>query len=209
MSETETAAAAPATTPANWNERFDWLYKEMELHLARQDATRRVNYQRATWTLLTSTAFVALSGAAKKPQLQGVIGKIIQGRIESEEELILIIGLLLIVSFVYLFLKVIQVYLPRNTQYPFSLLGKEAELGRPVSKDEDPVGNDAFNRARWDEAIKQYFIPEDQFRSKILIEYIRVDTEQMVQISRMTKHLNQAFIAMCFVALFSLLLFLI
>ena len=197
------------TTQSNWNERFDWLYREMALHLARKDAARRVNYQRATWTLLTATAFVALSGAAKKPQLQGVIEKIIQGGIESQEELILLIGLLLVVSFVYLFLKVIQVYLPRNTQYPFSLLGKEAELGRPVSKDEDPVGNAAYNRARWDEAIKQYFIPEDQFRAKILGEYIFADTEQNVQLSRMTKHLNQAFIAMVFVALLSLMLFLI
>ena len=123
--------------------------------------------------------------------------------------MVLLIGLLLILSFVYLLIKVIQVYLPRNTHYPFSLLGTEAELGQPVSKDEDPAGSAAYNRARWDEAIKQYFIPEDQFRAKILMEYIYANTEHSVQLSRMTKHLNQAFIAMGFVALFSLLLFLI
>ena len=197
------------TAPANWNDRFDWLYKEMELHLARQDSARRVNYQRATWSLFTATAFIALSGLANKPQLQGIISKIIAGNLEEITQEVLVIGLLLLLSYFALFIIVILIYLPRNNRYPFSLISDDDKMGKAVSIDEDPASNAAYNRARWEEAIKQYFISEDQFRAKILMEYIYADTEHKVQNSRMTNQLIRAFIAMGFVALFSLLLFLV
>ena len=197
------------SAPANWNDRYDWLYKEMELHLARQDAARHLNYRRATWTLFTATAFIALSGLANKPQLQGIISKVIAGKFEEITQEILVIGLLLLLSYAILFITVIRVYIPRSNPYPFSLIGDDDRMGKAASMDDDPDRSAAYNRARWDEAIKQYFIAEDQFRAKILMEYIYADTEHEVQNSRMTKLLFRAFIAMGFVALFSLLLFLV
>ena len=120
-----------------WNNRYDWLYSVMEKHLDRRDAARIVSYQKATWTLLTATAFVALSGVANNQQVRAALLSVSSGNIGNEECKVLILGLLLILSYGFLFSQVILAYFPRKVTYPFGLLGRGEELGIPVSISKD------------------------------------------------------------------------
>lgn len=190
-----------------WNNRYDWLYSVMEKHLERRDAARIVSYQKATWTLLTATAFVALSGVANNQQVREAILSISNGNIGNEEYRVLFLGLLLILSYGFLLSQVILAYFPRKLRYPFGLLGRDEELGIPISISKDREKSEKYNRARWNEAIKEYFISEDEFRAKILEEYILADTEHIVHINKMTSYLKSAFASMIVVAVISLLFF--
>ena len=189
----------------DWNSRYDWLYSAMEKHLERRDAARVVSYQKATWTLLTATAFIALTGAANNQQFRGAIKSAIEGNLGSDQYAVLILALLLILSFFFLFSQVVLAYFPRDLKYPFALMGGDEELGDPISINKDRERSRKYNLDRWNYAIQQYFVSEEEFRASILDEYITADTEHMVLEKTMKVLVKRAFISMVVVAIISLI----
>jgi hypothetical protein len=196
-------------------ERFDWLLDMLDKHFVRTDQAFDSLNKKATWTLSTATALAASAGFVKGTSI-GETARKLADLIESSPTIseltshgidiaIGVVVVLFTIAYLRLLYFVIQVYKPKQFEYPISPVNDQ--LGAVTSWRDD---KGKFGELCWNDLVDRYIQPDDfECYHKVLRGYVDSQIVSYLTIDQMGKRLDQAFTCLYPVAVLSIILLLI
>lgn len=190
-------------------ERFAWFSGVIDRQLDRFDALRRGAQQKATWTLATSTGFIALASFTKGNAISSTVRKMFgdifyheNANLELLDYFAVGLAVMLITVYLRLLHQVVHVYFPRRVMYPYPLWGEEPDF--PEDVEEDDARYKRFMEEGWEYAMVNYIMPDEMENYRaILEEYIPIYIRQTAAIKSLEKPVKRSFRLMLVIAYLS------
>ena len=199
-------------TPLDYEEiakRFAWFNEVIDKQLDRFDSIIRGNQQKATWTLATSTGFIALASFTKGNAMSMTIRSILSNLFNQGSTsipfldcLAVVIAFLLVCCYLRLLHRVVHVYFPRRMQYPYPLWSKESNFPEDVLEEDERYKS--FVEESWEYAIDNYIIPDElEINRTILEEYIPIYIKHIATLNSLEIPVERSFDLMLVIAYLS------